>query len=186
MLPSTTHTTATQFHGATVANAREAAKIVGRPIAIALDTKGPEIRTGRNRGATEVHHTTNKQTNQQQTHAYLQKQDVPISLEKGSTVIVTIDPAYKVRLASVWSRVVLMSVSGGQLCRAHLPRLCKHRQWSDICVMIAACTEPWAVAKEGTRIFLDDGLIELVTKVVEADHLVCRVVSCLAPFALPR
>ena len=43
-----------QFHGVTVANTREAARIVGRPIAIALDTKGPEIRTGRNRGGTEV------------------------------------------------------------------------------------------------------------------------------------
>ena len=35
------------------------------------------------------------------------------------------------------------------------------------------------VAIVGTRIFLDDGLIELVTKAVESDHLVCRVQSCL-------
>ena len=35
------------------------------------------------------------------------------------------------------------------------------------------------VASVGTRIFLDDGLIELVTKAVEKDHLVCCVQSCL-------
>eukprot|EP00756_Hemistasia_phaeocysticola_P016185 Hpha_TRINITY_DN15461_c1_g4::TRINITY_DN15461_c1_g4_i1::g.173681::m.173681/K00873/PK, pyk; pyruvate kinase len=35
-----------EFHGATIANAREAAKRLDRTIAIALDTKGPEIRTG--------------------------------------------------------------------------------------------------------------------------------------------
>ena len=35
-----------QTHGATASRVREASKAVGRPCAIMLDTKGPEIRTG--------------------------------------------------------------------------------------------------------------------------------------------
>ena len=36
-----------QYHQSVIDNAREAARVqTGRPLAIALDTKGPEIRTG--------------------------------------------------------------------------------------------------------------------------------------------
>ena len=45
-----------EYHTQTIANAREAAEIARpfgnkRPVAIALDTKGPEIRTGNLKGA---------------------------------------------------------------------------------------------------------------------------------------
>ena len=43
-----------QYHKGTIANARVAAEKLGRPIAIALDTKGPEIRTGLLAGFDEV------------------------------------------------------------------------------------------------------------------------------------
>eukprot|EP00161_Ancyromonas_sigmoides_P025239 TRINITY_DN83_c0_g1_i2.p1 TRINITY_DN83_c0_g1~~TRINITY_DN83_c0_g1_i2.p1 ORF type:complete len:562 (-),score=257.48 TRINITY_DN83_c0_g1_i2:52-1737(-) len=44
-----------QFHGSIIANAREAAKRVAPiPIAIALDTKGPEIRTGRHASGEDI------------------------------------------------------------------------------------------------------------------------------------
>ena len=42
-----------QYHAQTIANVREAvSRIAGRSVAIALDTKGPEIRTGLLKGVT--------------------------------------------------------------------------------------------------------------------------------------
>eukprot|EP01061_Rhynchopus_euleeides_P047322 TRINITY_DN943_c0_g1_i1.p1 TRINITY_DN943_c0_g1~~TRINITY_DN943_c0_g1_i1.p1 ORF type:complete len:570 (+),score=162.44 TRINITY_DN943_c0_g1_i1:48-1757(+) len=46
------------FHGKTIENARAAAKELGRTIAIALDTKGPEIRTGDVKGGGELQFKT--------------------------------------------------------------------------------------------------------------------------------
>ena len=43
-----------QYHAGTIANAREAASEKSKPIAIALDTKGPEIRTGHLEGFDKV------------------------------------------------------------------------------------------------------------------------------------
>ncbi len=43
-----------QYHAKTIENARAAAALYGRPIAIALDTKGPEIRTGQIDGFDKV------------------------------------------------------------------------------------------------------------------------------------
>jgi pyruvate kinase len=46
------------YHQSVIDNAREAAKKspAGRPIAIALDTKGPEIRTGLMENEADVSH----------------------------------------------------------------------------------------------------------------------------------
>jgi len=60
-----------EYHASVIKNAREAAKKVGKYIAVALDTKGPEIRTGNFVNGEEV------------------------MLESGSEVIVSLNPADK-------------------------------------------------------------------------------------------
>lgn len=61
-----------EFHGQTIANLRKSFEVEpGSPVAIALDTKGPEIRTGVTKGDTEI------------------------TIVAGSTVIITTDPAVK-------------------------------------------------------------------------------------------
>ncbi|ETE56308.1 Pyruvate kinase isozyme R, partial [Ophiophagus hannah] len=68
-----------QYHAKSIANIREATQslatnpLVFRPVAIALDTKGPEIRTGLIKGG------ENKE----------------VELVKGSRLIVTTDPAFR-------------------------------------------------------------------------------------------
>ncbi|XP_026582128.1 pyruvate kinase PKLR-like, partial [Pseudonaja textilis] len=68
-----------QYHAQSIANIREATKslatnpLVYRPVAIALDTKGPEIRTGLIKGG----------------------ENEEVELAKGSRLIVTTDPAFR-------------------------------------------------------------------------------------------
>eukprot|EP00055_Hartaetosiga_balthica_P013373 m.68525 g.68525 ORF g.68525 m.68525 type:complete len:587 (-) comp8245_c2_seq1:66-1826(-) len=64
-----------EYHAGTIANAREAAKKFARPVAIALDTKGPEIRTGLLDG-------------------YEKNDCLEIELVEGESMIVTTDKAY--------------------------------------------------------------------------------------------
>ena len=59
------------FHAATIANARAAADSLQRSVALAVDTKGPEIRTGDLKGGGEL------------------------TLARGDTVRLTTDPAFK-------------------------------------------------------------------------------------------
>jgi pyruvate kinase len=47
--------TYSKYHQSVIDNAREAARVqAGRPLAIALDTKGPEIRTGNTVGDADI------------------------------------------------------------------------------------------------------------------------------------
>uniref|UniRef100_A0A2K6U7D8 Pyruvate kinase n=1 Tax=Saimiri boliviensis boliviensis TaxID=39432 RepID=A0A2K6U7D8_SAIBB len=70
-----------QYHAESIANIREAVESFAasplsyRPVAIALDTKGPEIRTGIPQGGPESE----------------------VELVKGSQVLVTVDPAFRTR-----------------------------------------------------------------------------------------
>ncbi|XP_030159180.1 pyruvate kinase PKLR isoform X1 [Lynx canadensis] len=70
-----------EYHAQSIANIREAVQSFAtsplsyRPVAIALDTKGPEIRTGVLRGGPETE----------------------VELVKGSRVLVTVDPAFRTR-----------------------------------------------------------------------------------------
>lgn len=67
-----------EYHAGTIANAREAAAQKGKPIAIALDTKGPEIRTGHLDGFDE-------------------NPRLEVELQANEKIVVTTDDAYKMK-----------------------------------------------------------------------------------------
>lgn len=88
-----------EYHQSVIDNAREAEKQrPGRPLAIALDTKGPEIRTGNTVGdvdipisaGTEINITTDEQyaTACDEKNMYLDYKNITKVIEKGRTIFV--------------------------------------------------------------------------------------------------
>lgn len=118
-----------EYHAGTIAAVRDAVKKYSEkqniplcPVGIALDTKGPEIRTGllTAGGATGE-----------------------IELAKGKTIRVTTDKNFESK------------------CTA-----------DDLYVDYANITK---VVVPGNKVYVDDGLISLVVKEVQSEHLVCQI-----------
>lgn len=66
-----------QYHQSVIGNAREAARVqTGRPLAIALDTKGPEIRTGNTVGDKDYDIKMGTELNITTDEAYASASDV--------------------------------------------------------------------------------------------------------------
>ncbi|XP_029412816.1 pyruvate kinase PKLR isoform X3 [Nannospalax galili] len=93
-----------EYHAQSIANIREAAESFAtsplsyRPVAIALDTKGPEIRTGILQGGPESE----------------------VEIVKGSQVLVTVDPEFRTRgdAHTVWvdySNIIRVVAVGGHI-----------------------------------------------------------------------
>lgn len=88
-----------EFHGKIIANAREAAKrVYPTPIAIALDTKGPEIRTGRHASGEDIELEAGQTLRLTSDRAWFEKGDskqiycdyvaLPETVSVGSTIFV--------------------------------------------------------------------------------------------------
>ncbi|KAL1007203.1 hypothetical protein UPYG_G00083400 [Umbra pygmaea] len=116
-----------EYHRDTIKNVRlacesfEPGSIHYRPVGIALDTKGPEIRTGliKGSGTSEV------------------------ELKKGNMITLTLDDAYM------------------ENCDDNI-------LWLDY-------KNITKVVEQGSKIYIDDGLISLQVKDIGADHLVCEI-----------
>ncbi|TSM52356.1 Pyruvate kinase PKM [Bagarius yarrelli] len=116
-----------EYHAETVKNVREATEsfvpgsLEYRPVAIALDTKGPEIRTGLIKGSgTEE-----------------------VKLNKGEKIKVTLDDKYKDN--------------------------CDEKTlWLDY-------KNITKVVEQGSKVYVDDGLISLKVLEIGADYLVCEI-----------
>ncbi|KAK6042150.1 pyruvate kinase [Cooperia oncophora] len=106
-------------HAKTIAMIREAAQDHPHPVAIALDTKGPEIRTGMLHGGKDV------------------------TLKQGDTIILSTDP----RLKNSGTATTLY------VDYQNLPK----------------------IVQEGSRIFIDDGLISLTVKEIFSDSVMCEI-----------
>ncbi|GBN18017.1 Pyruvate kinase PKM [Araneus ventricosus] len=117
-----------EYHANTIKNARDAIQKVAEeeglascPVAIALDTKGPEIRTGLLEGGATAE----------------------VEMVKGKTVRVTTDEAYLEKC----------SVENLYLDYKNITK----------------------VVKEGSRIYVDDGLISLVVKSIGSNYVDCEI-----------
>ncbi|XP_031666300.1 pyruvate kinase PKM isoform X1 [Oncorhynchus kisutch] len=116
-----------EYHCETIKNVREACEsfepgsIHYRPVAIALDTKGPEIRTGliKGSGTSEV------------------------ELKKGNMIKLTLDDAYQ------------------ENCD-------EDNLWLDY-------KNITRVVEQGSKIYIDDGLVSLQVKEIGGDYLMCEI-----------
>uniref|UniRef100_A0AC35GBD0 Pyruvate kinase n=1 Tax=Panagrolaimus sp. PS1159 TaxID=55785 RepID=A0AC35GBD0_9BILA len=112
-----------EYHGETIANVRAAASSFSdhRIVAIALDTKGPEIRTGLLTGGGSAE----------------------IELTKGSSIRLTTDPKFENSGTAVNLYVDYKNIT--------------------------------KVVSEGSRVYIDDGLISLIVEDIHDDAIVCTV-----------
>lgn len=165
-----------QYHAESIANIREAVESFAasplsyRPVAIALDTKGPEIRTGilqgvRGRGPAgggraQRHVLWGRSVGRSRTRdLWLRPQgpEAEVELVKGSQVLVTVDPAFRTRgdANTVW---------------VDYPNITQ-------------------VVPVGGHIYVDDGLISLAVKKIGADSprapAACRA-RLTSPLRLPH
>ena len=97
--PQKTYMSAMKYHQSVIDNSREAERqYPGRPLAIALDTKGPEIRTGNTTGdadipiseGTELNITTDDKyaTDSDDKNMYLDYKNITKVIEPGRTIYV--------------------------------------------------------------------------------------------------
>ncbi|WKX90333.1 hypothetical protein Q1695_009291 [Nippostrongylus brasiliensis] len=112
-----------EYHAETIANVREACESFNdvRQIGIALDTKGPEIRTGVLVGGASAE----------------------VELVKGSSILLTTDPNFRESCTAVNLYVDYKNIA--------------------------------KVVHEGSRVFVDDGLISLIVDEVKEGSVVCTV-----------
>ncbi|XP_066524098.1 pyruvate kinase M1/2b [Hoplias malabaricus] len=116
-----------EYHAETIKNVREATESFGpgtleyRPVAIALDTKGPEIRTGLIKGSgTEE-----------------------VKLNKGEKIKLTLDDSFKDN--------------------------CDEKTlWLDY-------KNITKVVQQGSKVYIDDGLISLKVQEIGGDYLICEI-----------
>jgi len=116
-----------EYHSETMGNVREATKKYSEkkgysyPVAIALDTKGPEIRTGLLEGGASAE----------------------VELKKGEQIKLTTDTSYFEKCSKDIVYVDYINIT--------------------------------KVLKKGNKIFVDDGLMSLITEEIGADYIVCSV-----------
>uniref|UniRef100_A0A3B5QFX1 Pyruvate kinase n=1 Tax=Xiphophorus maculatus TaxID=8083 RepID=A0A3B5QFX1_XIPMA len=143
-----------EYHAETINNIREATESFGpgsieyRPVAIALDTKGPEIRTGLIKGVSSCQITRGKcliygGLMTVMALCFYQSGTAEVELKKGETIKVTTNDQHKDN--------------------------CDEKTlWLDYKNIIK-------VVQIGSNVYIDDGLISLKVKEVGNDYLMCEI-----------